>query len=61
MRIRVQKKYDPDTGKYRKQHIYGEGISDKVRSLGTNLFKKQLLKNHLRMRCRLKNLIQTLV
>ena len=33
-------KYDPDTGKYTRQHIYGEGISDKVRSFGTNLFKK---------------------
>ena len=27
-----KKKYDPDTGKYTRQHIYGEGIMDSVKS-----------------------------
>ena len=36
-----KKKYDPDTGKYTRQHIYGEGISDKVRSFGTKVFGKK--------------------
>ena len=27
-----KKKYDPDTGKYTRKHIYGEGIMDKVKS-----------------------------
>ena len=31
-----KRKYDPDTGKYVKQHIYGEGIMDSVKSF----FKK---------------------
>ena len=28
-----KKKYDPDTGKFLRKHIYGEGIRDKIRSL----------------------------
>ena len=43
-----KKKYDRDTGKYTRQHIYGDGISDKVRSFGTNLFLKKMLKNYLK-------------
>ena len=31
-----KRKYDPDIGKYIKQHIYGEGIMDSVKSF----FKK---------------------
>ena len=31
-----KRKYDPDTGKYVKKHIYGEGIMDSVKSF----FKK---------------------
>ena len=27
-----KRKYDPDTGKYVKKHIYGEGIMDSVKS-----------------------------
>ena len=27
-----KKKYDPDTGKYLRKHIYGEGIMDTVKS-----------------------------
>ena len=31
-----KRKYDPEMGKYTKQHIYGEGIIDSVKSF----FKK---------------------
>ena len=36
-----KKKYDPDTGKYLRKHIYGEGIMDSVKSfLGKKPSKK---------------------
>ena len=36
-----KKKYDPDTGKYIRKHIYGEGIMDSVKSfLGKKPNKK---------------------
>ena len=36
-----KKKYDPDTGKYTRKHIYGEGIMDSVKSfLGKKPTKK---------------------
>ena len=41
-----KKKYDPNTGKYIRQHIFGEGISDKVRSFGTKVFGKKANKKH---------------
>ena len=38
-----KKKYDPDTRKYLRQHIYGEGIIDSVKSfLGKKPTKKQV-------------------
>ena len=38
-----KKKCDPDTGKYLRQHIYGEGIMDSVKSfLGKKPTKKQV-------------------
>ena len=43
-----KKKYDPDTGKYTRQHIYGEGISDKVRSFGTKVFGEKADKKHVK-------------
>lgn len=33
-------KYSPETGKYTKQHIYGEGINDKFKSFSSKLFGK---------------------
>ena len=39
-----KKKCDHDTGKYTRQHIYGEGISDKVRSFGTKAFRRKTKK-----------------
>ena len=36
-----KKKYDPDTGKFSRKHIYGEGIMDSVKSfLGKKPTKK---------------------
>ena len=29
-----KKKYDPELGKYTKQHIYGEGVMDVFKSFG---------------------------
>ena len=37
-----KKKYDPDTGRFQRKHIYGEGIRDKIRSLfGVKPIKKK--------------------
>ena len=33
-------KLDPEMGKYTRQHIYGEGITDIFKSVGKNLFGK---------------------
>ena len=35
-----KRKYDPDRDKYTKQHIYGEGIMDSVKSFGSKLRRK---------------------
>ena len=38
-----KKKYDPDTGKFLRKHIYGEGIMDSVKSfLGRKPTKKKV-------------------
>ena len=38
-----KKKYDPDTGKFSRNHIYGEGIMDTVKSfLGKKPTKKKV-------------------
>ena len=38
-----KKKYDPDMGKYKRKHIYGEGIMDSVKSfLGKKPTKKKV-------------------
>ena len=38
-----KKKYDPDTGKFSRKHIYGEGIMDKAKSfLGKKPTKKKV-------------------
>ena len=33
-----KKKYDPELGRYTKQHIYGEGVMDIFKSFGSKLF-----------------------
>ena len=38
-----KKKYDPDTGRYLRKHIYGEGIMDNVKSfLGKKPTRKKV-------------------
>ena len=39
-----KKKYDPDLGRYTKQHIYGEGVMDIFKSFGSKLFGKTIKK-----------------
>ena len=40
---KFKKKYDPDTGKFSRKHIYGEGIMDSVKSfLGKKPTKKKV-------------------
>ena len=37
-------KYDPELGRYTRQHIYGEGIMDVFKSFGSKLFGKTMKK-----------------
>ena len=37
-------KYDPELGRYTKQHIYGEGVMDVFKSFGSKLFGKTMKK-----------------
>ena len=39
-----KKKYDPDMGKYTRQHIYGEGISDSFKSFSSKVLRKKTKK-----------------
>ena len=39
-----KKKYDPELGRYTKQHIYGEGVMDVFKSFGLKLFGKTMKK-----------------
>lgn len=35
-----KRRYDPEIGQYVKEHIYGEGVFDSIRSFGSKLFGK---------------------
>lgn len=35
-----KKRYDPKLGKYVKKHIYGEGISDVLKAVGSKIFRR---------------------
>ena len=35
-----KKRYDPDMGMYVKKHIYGEGIGDILKTIGSKIFNK---------------------
>ena len=35
-----KKKLDPELGRYTRQHIYGEGLTDVFKSIGSKLFGK---------------------
>ena len=39
-----KKKYDPELGRYTKQHIYGEGVMDVFKSFGSKIFGKTMKK-----------------
>ena len=34
-----KKKFNPEMGKYTRQHIYGEGLTDTLKTIGSKLFK----------------------
>ena len=37
-----KKKLDPELGRYTRQHIYGEGITDVLKSVGSKIFGKTM-------------------
>ena len=39
-----KKKLDPELGRYRRQHIYGEGMMDVFKSVGKKIFGKTMKK-----------------
>ena len=39
-----KKKYDPDLGRYTRQHIYGEGMMDVFKSFGSKIFGNTMKK-----------------
>ena len=39
-----KKRFDPELGRYTRQHIYGEGITDIFKSVGSKLFGKTMKK-----------------
>ena len=39
-----KKRFDPELGRYRRQHIYGEGITDVFKPVGSKLFGKTMKK-----------------
>ena len=39
-----KKRFDPEMGRYTRQHIYGEGITDIFKSVGSKLFGKTMKK-----------------
>ena len=39
-----KKKLDPELGRYTRQHIYGEGMMDVIKSFGSKLFGKTMRK-----------------
>ena len=39
-----KKKYNPELGRYTKQHIYGEGVMDVFKSFGSKLFGNTMKK-----------------
>ena len=38
--LEYKKRYDPEFGRYVRKHIYGEGIKDILKSIGSKLFNK---------------------
>ena len=42
--IRFKKIYDPELGRFTRQHIYGEGVMDVFKNIGSKLFGKTMKK-----------------
>ena len=42
--IRIQNKYDPELARFTRQHIYGEGVMDVFKNIGSKLFGKTMKK-----------------
>ena len=42
--IRFQKKYDPELGRFTRQHVYGEGVMDVFKNIGSKIFGQTLKK-----------------
>ena len=40
----LEKKYDPELGRFTRQHIYGEGVMDVFKNIGSKLFGKTMKK-----------------
>ena len=40
----LKKKYDPELGRFKRQHIHGEGVKDVFKNIGSKLFGKTLKK-----------------
>ena len=39
-----KKRYDPDLGRFTRQHIYGEGVMDVFKNIGSKVFGQTLKK-----------------
>ena len=39
-----KKRYDPELGRFTRQHIYGEGVMDVFKNIGANVFGQTLAK-----------------
>ena len=40
-----KKKYDPELGRFTRQHIYGEGVMDVFKNIGSKIFGQTLKKS----------------
>ena len=39
-----KKRYDPELGRFTRQHIYGEGVMDVFKNIGAKIFGQTLAK-----------------
>ena len=39
-----KKRYDPELGRFTRQHIYGEGVMDVFKNIGSKVFSQTLKK-----------------
>ena len=39
-----KKRYDPELGRFTRQHIYGEGVMDVFKNIGAKVFSQSLKK-----------------